>query len=443
MRFIFICFILCLTSTYFTKAQDVEKYGSDKDLCLRNYSLYKGYFQNNDYSDAKMFWNKLIGICPAYSTGIWSDGEKIFKAEISEENDPIKKVQLIDSLMWVYDQRIAYFGNHPRFTKGYLLGKKGIALINYQVQPTSRAYNALKEAIEIESYKSNPAVILTFMKVTKSQFQGGIIDATDVIDNYNTCMEILDTNLSKTPNDKDLNTAKNGTEHYLVSSKAADCSTLVEIYSKQFDEKANDAEWLTKITNLLKSTACKDTKLYSESTEALFVLRPSAQSAHKIANMHFTNGDYEKAIYYLSKGVEIGDELEQKASMYYELAYLHYTQLKDYQTARMYARKAIELRPNWGDPYILIGKMYIDNRQSVSEKSFEQEAVFWAAVDKFITAKKVDPEQTKKANDLIKHYSQLFPINEDVFMWTLEEGNTYEVRGWIKEKTTVRSRKMD
>ena len=57
-------------------------------------------------------------------------------------------------------------------------------------------------------------------------------------------------------------------------------------------------------------------------------------------------------------------------------------------------------------------------------------------------AKKVDPEQAGKANELIKHYSQLFPINEDVFMWTLKDGNTYKVGGWINENTTVRSSKL-
>jgi hypothetical protein len=62
-------------------------------------------------------------------------------------------------------------------------------------------------------------------------------------------------------------------------------------------------------------------------------------------------------------------------------------------------------------------------------------------VDKFIQAKMVDPEQSKKANDLINQYSQYFPINEDVFMWTLEDGKKYTVGGWINEQTIVRSRK--
>ncbi len=443
MRIMILCFTFCFAGISAAWTQNTDKYGSDKDLCLRNYSLYKGYFKNNDLSDAKIFWQKLIKICPGYSTGIWSDGEKIYTTEIDQETDPIRRVELIDSLIWIYDQRIEYFGGHQRFTEGYLLGKKGISLINYEVQPTTRGYEALKKSMELQGNKSNPAVILTFMKVTKSLYQGGLIEATELINNYSICMNIININLAKTPDDENFNKAKNGTEQYLISSKAADCSTLVEIFTKQFQEKEGDSEWLIKVTDLLKSTGCNDTELYNKSTEALFALEPSAESAHKIANLFFTKNDFDKAILYLSQGVEMGDELEEKASMYYELAYIYFMQLKDYQEARKYAQKAIEIRPNWGEPYILIGKMYVDDRKSVSSQSFEQEAVFWAAVDKFIIAKKVDPEQSQKANDLIKQYSQYFPINEDVFMWTLKDGQTYKVGGWINEQSTVRSRKLN
>ncbi|MCK5687345.1 tetratricopeptide repeat protein, partial [bacterium] len=423
-------------------SQSNEKYGSDKNQCLRNYSLYKGYFQNKDYEDAKMFWQKMIKICPEYSTGIWSDGEKIYKAEIKSVEDPLKKNQLIDSLIWIYDQRILYFGDNPRFSKGYILGKKGVAIMNYGIHPVSEAYEALLESVTLQRENSYPAVILTLMKATKNLFSSGIIDAEEVISNYSTCMSIAEANLLKSPDNKNFTAAVTGIEQYLISSKAADCPILIEIFSDQFQENKDSSEWLSKTIGLLKSTGCIETSLYSQSQEALFVLEPSAKSAHKLANMHFTGGNFDKALEYLTRGVEIGENSEEKASMYYELAYINYTQFNDYIKARDFALKASELRPNWGDPYILIGKMYIDDRKSVSREIFEQEAVFWAAVDKFIMAKKVDPEQSKRANELINQYSQYFPNNEDVFMWTYKDGKTYRVGGWINEQTKVRSRKL-
>ena len=154
MRFvltILIVFLLGFSSSY---SQENGKYGSDKELCIRNYSLYRGYLKNKDYEDAKVFWIKMINTCPEYSTSLWSDGEKIYKALISKTQDPIKRVELIDSLLWTYDQRITYFGNDLRYPKGYILGKKGLALLNYEVQPTKRGYETLKQSIEYQGDKS-------------------------------------------------------------------------------------------------------------------------------------------------------------------------------------------------------------------------------------------------------------------------------------------------
>jgi len=314
--------------------------------------------------------------------------------------------------------------------------------MEFRVNDVSKGYEALKQSVDLEKDNSNAAVILTLMKATKELYSAGIVDAEEVINNFSTCMSIAQANLLKTPDDGDYLKATTGIEQYLISSKAADCSILVKIFSDQFQENIKNSEWLEKTLALLKSTGCIETELYTQSTEALFIITPTANSAHKLANMYFMDGNYKKAVDYLEKGVALGDDSEERASMYYELAYIHYTQFKDYVKSRDYALKASEIRPNWGDPYILIGKMYIDDRQSVSNEVFEQDAVFWAAVDKFILAKKVDPEQSSRVNELILQYSKYFPINETVFMWTLEDGKDYRVGGWINENTKVRSRKL-
>jgi tetratricopeptide (TPR) repeat protein len=118
------------------------------------------------------------------------------------------------------------------------------------------------------------------------------------------------------------------------------------------------------------------------------------------------------------------------------------TQRKDYKKARTLARKALEVRPNWGNPYILIGQAYVASRETAFSDPFDRSTVFWAAVDQFIKAKNKDPEAKSKANGLINQYSKYFPNNEVVFFHTLKEGDSYKVGGWINENTTVRSSKL-
>ena len=113
-------------------AQTSDKFGSDPDACKRNYSIYKEFYKQQNYKDALPAWNETISICPKFNRGIWSDGEKMFKERIDKSEDQVKKEELIDSLMWIYDQRIEYFGNDPRYPEGYILGNKGIALLKYR-----------------------------------------------------------------------------------------------------------------------------------------------------------------------------------------------------------------------------------------------------------------------------------------------------------------------
>lgn len=107
-------------------------FGSDSALCTRSYTLYKEFHRQKNYSDALPYWNTTISICPKFSSGIWSDGIKMFKVRIKASEDLFEREVLIDSLLWIYDRRVEYFGNNPRYPEGYILGNKGVAMLNYR-----------------------------------------------------------------------------------------------------------------------------------------------------------------------------------------------------------------------------------------------------------------------------------------------------------------------
>jgi tetratricopeptide (TPR) repeat protein len=424
------------------KAQNSDKFGSDPDACKRNYSIYKEFYKQRNYKDALPAWNKTIEICPQFTRGLWSDGEKIFKTRIEETEDQVKKEELIDSLMWIYDERIKYFGNDPRYPEGYILGNKGISLLRYRQSEVQKGYEILGKSIELQGSATAAPILLTYMQVSRQLFIDGFIDAGAVLKDYEKVMTIVDEVLSKTPNDADFQQAKEGIEMYFSNSGAADCEALSNLYQPQLEENKTNEEWLRKITKQLRKAGCSDGQLFYDASEALFVLNPDADAAHNLAAMFLNQQDYEQAKLYLEKSIELGQESEELADMYYELAQLNYGHFKDYQTARNQARKAIEIRPNWGEPHILIGKIYIASREQVFDDPFDRSTVFWAAVDQFIIAKNKDPEVAAEANDLIGQFSKYFPNNEVVFFHTLKEGDAYKVGGWINENTTVRSSKL-
>jgi tetratricopeptide (TPR) repeat protein len=423
-------------------AQGTDKMGSDPTACAKYQSLYQEFYKQQNYKDAMPWWKMAVATCPKYSKNLYIHGVKMFEDKIEKETDPKKQSVLVDSLFWVYDTRILHFGDDARSPKGYILGLKGTAMQKYRKEEYQKGYGILGESIQLMGSQSSAAVILTYMQASQQLFKDGAIDAEKVLSDYETCMDIVDANLKLNPDDESFKLTKDQVEIYFTGSGAATCEALTKLYTSKFAALKDDIEWLKKVTKQLKKTGCTDSKIFFESAEALFHLEPTAEAAHNIAYMYLRKEESETAAEYLQKAIDIGQESEELADMYYELSSLNYSRFKDYQKARALSLKAIEARPNWGKPYLLIGQVYIAARQDVFSDPWDQATVFWIAVDKFIKAKSVDPEVADEANNLINTYSEYFPNNEMVFFRTMRDGDSYTVGGWFNEQTKVRSKKL-
>jgi hypothetical protein len=85
--------------------------------------------------------------------------------------------------------------------------------------------------------------------------------------------------------------------------------------------------------------------------------------------------------------------------------------------------------------------MYADSAALCGNDEIGTRAGYWAAVDKFVKAKNVDPSVADEANSGIALYSAYFPTRERLFFNDVKEGSSYTVGCWIGETTTVRASK--
>ena len=417
-----------------------DKFGSDKDACGRNYTIYYEYYRLKNYDEAIPFWQKTIEICPAFSSTLWKNGEKMYRKKISLSKNPADKLILADSLLWILDQRINYFGTDLKYGKGYLLGKKGVAAAKFKNESTSQAYKYLKESTKIEQTNSKPDVVLVLMKTSVKLYSEGELSEIEILQNYELCMQIVDENLLRKPGDKSFNTVKEYVESAFLKSGAADCDVLISLFSKQFPDKKSDINWINKVERQLKNSGCTEQDFYIDIAIAKLDINQEGDKAHNLAQFLLKREDFDQAIKYLLLSLDFGIDEQEQSEVYYELAYLYYNHLNKLQEARDLAKKATVLNPNWGDPYLLIGKIYIDARSAAFNDTFEQNTVLWAAIDQFSIAKQKDPKVNEKAKGLISTYSAYFPLKETLFFHTLKSGDKYEIKGWINESTTVRSR---
>lgn len=448
------CFLILLTVIligYFGYAETnvqstpqnvIPKYGNDSIKCITNISLYREFFkqwQKGKYKnestviDAISPWREVFNNCPRATQNVYIDGAKIFKHFISKEKDKINRAKLIDTLMMIYDQRIQYFGK-----KGYVLGRKGVDL--YQLSPDNndKAYSILKESVELQGNKSKTSVIIFYFRSTIKHVKQNNLDRGIIVETYDKISTIIDFNI-KNPklSEKYKNVQANIENEF---SPFAGCEDLISIYSKKFKETPEDIELLKKISKKLDDKGCNDSELFFEVTKSLQKLEPSPETSYLMGRMLIQKEKYNEAIEYLVHATTLFEDADKKADAYYLLSNI-YLKLKNYKQARTYAYKGIKNRPNDGNFYLTIGDIYASDAKSYGSNDLTRKVVYWAAVDKYIKAKKVDPSVKINADKRIKAYSAAFPSIETIFFYNLKEGETYEIGSWINEKTIVRASK--
>jgi tetratricopeptide (TPR) repeat protein len=416
--------------------EDGSRYGHGEDSirCIRNLSLYREYAKNDNYDRAIPFWRIVFQECPRSSKNIYIDGPKMYREFIKNTNNPVREQEMIDTLMLIYDKRMKYYQD-----SGNVLGRKAIDLLRFRrddVEYIKEAYGYLKQSIEIDKKESSYAVLATFMTSGITLYKADELNAEQVIKDYATVTEIMDHLISKRPNSRTLNNLKETIDDNFIESGAASCDQLVDLYRPRYDQDPENVELLKKITIFLEQSGCADTELFFEASASLHNQEPSSLSAANLARMSVEKDNFQAAYDYFKQAIEMETDEEKKADLYYSTGIVA-RNLDRYSEARDYAYKALDIRPEWGEPYILIGNLYANSKNQCSDIELPN-AIYWAAVDKFVKAKQVDASVEDRANDLIQTYAGYFPNKEEAFFLEVLEGSSYTVGCWINETTRAR-----
>ncbi|HLW06634.1 MAG TPA: hypothetical protein VKY45_03660 [Marinilabiliaceae bacterium] len=447
LKLIAIGCILSYTATAQTGRELNTKYGAGEDSveCLKNLSLYSEDLRNKNYEAAYPAWEHAFNNCPAATVNLYIDGVNLLGQKIEKNKDPEVFEQLYQMLMKVYDQRMEYFGDHPRTPTPEIKGYKALDMLRYKRDDKDvliEAYGLLDESVGTLKAKSHMAFLATFMNASVNMFKMEKIDAETLVRNYIIVSNGLDAQLKDPARSRfhpQLEQVKSGVEALFANSGAADCGTLDRIFTPQLEEKKFDLGWLKMVSRLLMRGLCEDSQLLYKTSEYQHNIEPSSASAYGLAKMYLKSNDIKRSIEFFKEAVDLSEDNQQKGEFLRQLGLIYLSE-ENYSAARTNALRAIEARPDWGAPYILIGKAYAASANTIGSKEIEKKSAYWAAVDKFMKAKSVDPSVTDEANELIKIYSAHFPATDEVFFEGLETGSTYTVGGWINERTTVRAK---
>jgi tetratricopeptide (TPR) repeat protein len=431
-----IILILALSSSAQAYLSD-PKFGPDEETrreCVVSKSLYEEHYKQRNYSMAKPYWQKVLQICPASGQNQYIHGVRMLKTWISETASPSRKRELIDSLMLIYDLRIEHFNR-----RGILLGSKGMDLISLDSDRYEEAYDYLKESVELEKDASESAVLYTLMVVAKTMYDNNKLGAEKVIETYALIADYLDIQLGGNPEDGRLLQVKENVDLIFSTAGVADCESLQKIFEPRIDANPNDLELIKKTYTLLSANRCEGTDFYRKTVIAFYNAEPTPDRAYELARIFNSLKEFDKVEEYYKQAIEKESDAIKKSSYLVEYAGIVFNEFKRPQQARTLALNAIETNPNMGHAFILIGNIYASEKGCFTDE-FQKKTVFWAAVDKFIRAKQVDPSLATDCDRLIDIYSQYFPAQTDIFFQDLQPGQRYNVGCWINENTTVRQR---
>ena len=414
-------------------AQDDDaKYGDNPDLCKRDLSEYIEFVKQKNYKDALPAWRRVYNSCPQSSKSIFLNGPKIYGKLIKVETDETKKLAYLDTLMQIYDKRIEFFGQ-----EGNVLGRKGNDLYKYNKKAFEEAYGYMAKSAKMCDGKAQPAVLQNYMSSSARMYKNKKIDAGQVVSDFSIISDIL-VKLEEKQKDNEKKLAQikkveGNVGKLFISTGAGSCDVLIAHFTPKFQAAPTDVDLLKTITKYLDKGDCTDSQLFFDASANLYEAEPSAQAAYNLAKMAARKKQMSKAAGFYKKAIELEEDDAVKAQYYYELAAVS---TASPSVSKTYALKAASLKPGWGKPYILIGKLYASS--GCGDNKFEKASVFWVAVDKFKKAKSVDPSVAAEANKLIATYKAYFPGKEDAFAYNITEGSDVKVGCWINETTKAK-----
>ena len=421
-----------------TGAESGTKYGKGQDSirCVRNLSIYQSDFLLKNYDEAIVYWRKVWNECPLSSLNLTVQGAQMYRYYIDRELDSNKKAALIDTLLQVWERGIALRPQAANYPEYYVQDMQRYAGGSENQPKLLKMYENLMAS---QKEKTSPKTYAEYMNIIFSQNREGTLSDEDLLDTYNRVNDNLTDAIKKTNDEKiaeDLARARDMFDDILAASSAASCENLLKIYDAKYDDYKDDAEFLRKLTRMLTRKECTDSKLYEKAAERQYELNPSSDAAYSMAMLFLRKENFDKGVEYFEYAIASETNSFDKARYHFLLGNIMLTKSK-YTEAKRHALEASKLRPDWGEPYILLSNTYVTGTKC-GEDEFEQKYVFLVAVDKLQRARTIDPDIAAKVDPLIRRYSEYFPKKEEGFFRGINEGSTVNVGCWINESTKVR-----
>lgn len=425
--------------------------------------IYRTSIKSKNYTEAYPSWKIAYDAAPAADgkrTTHYLDGIEIYKDFYKNEADATKKAEYKAEIIKLYDAAIACIENGGVSLKcedtqeckdqkvGQFLGRKGYDMYYTLNSNYGENLQVLDDAVAKSGVDSEYSVLMPYAAIAVYQFQKEKIDQAKAREIYDIIQKIAE----KGKGDSRLGSYY---EDALQNANASFKTIERDIFDCAFFKNKWEAGYRAEATpqtakdlyNQLKLQGCDDSDPLMAELKGAYEKWASAENASRkaefeannpalLANKAYKAGDFQGAIDKYREALTTETDASKKAGYHNSIASILFRKMEKYGDARAEARKALDLRPGWGKPLMMIGDMYATGARNCGD-AWNQRLAVLAAIDKYNQAKQ-DPNFVSEASSKISKYRSSLPEKADGHMRGVKDGQSQTVGCWIGENVKVR-----
>jgi hypothetical protein len=420
-----------------------------EDVAMRakaeeNLALYGDAVKQGDYKAAKspLLW--LVANAPKISRQIYIDGADMYDKFATAEKDPAKKQVLIDSMLIMYDLRIASCGEEAA-----VLNRKANASFKHNYKNKEKLPALLADfdkVFEMNGNNVSDATLTTYMNLTSLNAKYvKNISCEQVLQRYDKLVVIIDAKIkvamekNKPADVEKLKGYKTQIDDLMVSTvtdlKCVNCDFVKKNLEPKFRAKP-ELDLAKKMFVFMTADKCTDDPLWLQMADYMIDNDVPANRDFAIvknaAIKHITNGNMARAEELIKIAEPLAKEPKEKADIYEIQAGLAA------KNGNKVLARDLYLKANAADPTNLdalskVATLYMNSASDCNKlkSKAEDRLIYLAAFDMYARAKDNAGMARAKAQ---------FPGKEEIFELNWKAGETKAIDCWIGGSVVLRTR---
>lgn len=452
--------VVASAQTTCTTWNDSPRKGEGEDA----HSIYRQAMRSGDLDLAFEQWQIAYEIAPAADGKRdfhYMDGIEMYKKKLEKTEDEAKKKEYKDAIVRLYDEAIACY--EARVIElndcdddcyeskiGFIAGRQGYDMFYTLNSSYGPNYKALERALKANDVGSEYIILEPLARIAVHQFKQGKRDAEEMRKLYSDIERIGQYNME---NDPDYG------EYYETSMKRAlnvykeverdifDCEYFKEKWLPAYEADPTNFEVMKQVVVNLKKQGCPDDDPQLSKIKAEYELLAANHNAavqeeyernnpHVLAKRLYDEGDFKGAVAKYGEAIAKATDPEKKAKYLFRKASIEGRKLKSLSAAKGSLREAMNLKPDWGRPYMLLGDLYAIKSRGCGD-AWQSGLGVLAAIKMYAKAKSVDPSLSSEASSRIAKYQSSKPDGEQAFMQGKKAGQSASVGCGIGETVTL------